>query len=692
MLAIFYCSLLVGGPFLGLAFLHLNAYGSLPPMYLALSLFLLINVLICLWEMTLFIHRRLIKQQYDDLRKVWGKDKLPRNIFLFEHVDLSDALSMKYWSRVWSTYSLLDPSYSDQTTFGFTVDIGNGFVTFLPTVHLLLSLTVELPPPLSLSPRLLGFTNALFFWQELVGTILYFTSFFLNDRQRGKTIAGMAVVWISNIIWIIGPARTVKRGQRQRLPPQPPLQPVPMHPNTIVLGLDPTNLVDVSTGGPAAENRATRRLNAYKEDMDFSWLESQLVTLKTSDAAGLTSRLEQISEFGEVLLDCYREGASRRGRWSSTIAKPRAPHQIARRFAILGQSEPDGKDFGFVAKRDRDKAKRKERGMRPLDILLAVGDLDVVNMRASYQADMDIRKDAISKAYEEVICHQPPAPYDKLVDLDKLADANREMLEVVIDYLGKRFPTSFMWNTSPDGRRTFANKLRGDEWDLGPGGKDWERPLYVLGLLTQADWIIVMPGTEEPDPDLDGGVAQYRFVSAVNIFTFPGFLQRDRIGRIMSFVHNPVPSYDSVLRKSMNKFFSSGLREGKPINRFNWILTTDCRLWRKDHQSHATSPAYRGDELVHQSQDKTGDQVYYRTERQTLIRLPRTKAVAFGVKSNQHLLRHVVESEGNQFTQALLNVLGGLDNKVKYYKSLTPELYDRIVEFLHKNLATKDSV
>ncbi|KXS21448.1 hypothetical protein M427DRAFT_150830 [Gonapodya prolifera JEL478] len=206
MLAIFYCAIAVGGPFLALAYYHQLLYSVLSPVYLSLSLFLLINALICTWEMTLFISRKLIKKQYDELRKKYGKDKLPSPLFLFDHVAFTDAVSMQWWSWVWSTYSLLDPSYSDQTTFGFFVDVGNGFLTFLPTLHLLASLTFDLPAPLNISPRILGLVNACFFWQELEGTVLYFSSFFLNDRQRGKSAASIAVVIIANGIWVAGPA------------------------------------------------------------------------------------------------------------------------------------------------------------------------------------------------------------------------------------------------------------------------------------------------------------------------------------------------------------------------------------------------------------------------------------------------------------------------------------------------------
>jgi len=57
---------------------------------------------------------------------------------------------------LWSTYSLLDPSYVSTTSFGFWIDTGNGITTLVPTLLLsygrggvenMDSTDVESPPP-----------------------------------------------------------------------------------------------------------------------------------------------------------------------------------------------------------------------------------------------------------------------------------------------------------------------------------------------------------------------------------------------------------------------------------------------------------------------------------------------------------------------------------------------------------------
>jgi hypothetical protein len=92
--------------------------GGLRLGHAALALFCSINLLICLWELSLFYCRRSIRAHYLSMKQLLPAGRLPSPMFLFEHVSLRDALSLAHWGKVWSTYSLMDPSYSDPSTFG----------------------------------------------------------------------------------------------------------------------------------------------------------------------------------------------------------------------------------------------------------------------------------------------------------------------------------------------------------------------------------------------------------------------------------------------------------------------------------------------------------------------------------------------------------------------------------------------
>ena len=68
-------------------------------------------------------------------------------MILFRGISLSEALSLKTWASIWSTYAMIDPSYADTRSFGFWIDTGNGISTLIPTrEHLIATHTHTLSP------------------------------------------------------------------------------------------------------------------------------------------------------------------------------------------------------------------------------------------------------------------------------------------------------------------------------------------------------------------------------------------------------------------------------------------------------------------------------------------------------------------------------------------------------------------
>eukprot|EP00924_Labyrinthula_sp_SR-Ha-C_P005154 snap_masked-scaffold_1-processed-gene-22.56-mRNA-1 protein AED:1.00 eAED:1.00 QI:0/0/0/0/1/1/2/0/239 len=176
--------------------------------FIVLSIFLAVNLLICLWEISLFFYFSSIRKSYLAKKKKLPKSQLG-TIFLFQHVPLSKALTLKFWGEVWATYGLVDESYANDESFGWCVDIGNGFSTLIPTLLLLICLSIKSDINSMLSIQnvgLIGFTS---FWQELYGTILYFVQFirFKRWKKHQNTFAQVFfLVILSNPIWIVVPA------------------------------------------------------------------------------------------------------------------------------------------------------------------------------------------------------------------------------------------------------------------------------------------------------------------------------------------------------------------------------------------------------------------------------------------------------------------------------------------------------
>ena len=108
----------------------------------------------------------------------------------------------KTWAEMWSTYSLLDPSYQNHESFGFFIDVGNGWTTIPPC----LLLNYAMIRPENVSYLLVGCISIASYWQMLYGTIIYFLSYCFNRRYVGKTLGVYVVVFVSNVTWIVFPS------------------------------------------------------------------------------------------------------------------------------------------------------------------------------------------------------------------------------------------------------------------------------------------------------------------------------------------------------------------------------------------------------------------------------------------------------------------------------------------------------
>mmetsp|Transcript_4436 Transcript_4436/g.10439 ORF Transcript_4436/g.10439 Transcript_4436/m.10439 type:complete len:227 (-) Transcript_4436:200-880(-) len=183
--------------------LHYFEHGVIVPLHIAMSFFLTLNILICFWEIVLGMYIRQIKSEYLKLKEKYEKKPMDAVVkFFMAPVSMNDIMNPKYWTKVWSTYSLYDPSYQNHESFGFFIDVGNGWTTIFPSMLWLICMTYHN----IVSARIIGFIGIAKFWQELYGTCIYALSFFFNNRQKGRTIGEVVLfVGLSNGLWFVFP-------------------------------------------------------------------------------------------------------------------------------------------------------------------------------------------------------------------------------------------------------------------------------------------------------------------------------------------------------------------------------------------------------------------------------------------------------------------------------------------------------
>ena len=173
--------------------------GDLDVLHCLLSLFFSTNLVVCYWEACLFFRRDYIEERTEYWRRRQRETgRRPAVEFLTARVPLRQALSPTVWADVWATYSLFDGSFSDRRTYGFNVDVANGFLTPVPTLILYAAYTVDFLPAV-----LAGILGVMLSWQWAYATSVYWVSFFVAGRQRRITrgelytyIGAMNAPWV----------------------------------------------------------------------------------------------------------------------------------------------------------------------------------------------------------------------------------------------------------------------------------------------------------------------------------------------------------------------------------------------------------------------------------------------------------------------------------------------------------------
>jgi hypothetical protein len=182
--------------------LHHRMYGGLDADQVALAFFLWLNVIIALWEICLFLRIDHIEIQHARFVVEYKGRELDRvKDFFGARLALGKIFSPTTWAELWSSYSIFDESYANRRSFGFFVDIGNGFSTLIPSLVCLYGMSYELMPA-----RALGLVMLLVNYQMWYGTVIYVVSFLFNRRYVGHTRFNLALfVGLSNGLWLVFP-------------------------------------------------------------------------------------------------------------------------------------------------------------------------------------------------------------------------------------------------------------------------------------------------------------------------------------------------------------------------------------------------------------------------------------------------------------------------------------------------------
>ncbi|EHA18236.1 hypothetical protein ASPNIDRAFT_129462, partial [Aspergillus niger ATCC 1015] len=241
-------------------------------------------------------------------------------------------------------------------------------------------------------------------------------------------------------------------------------------------------------------------------------------------------------------------------------------------------------------------------------------------------------------------------------------DAAIELLEELTSYLPERYPT--MFQKTPTG---LTNLITHETFDITQRPLP-EDPMTIAARLIQDDLAIMI---ERPDGEY------YLLAGAVLLAGF--WRLSDKYGMRLSEIHTSgsVPQYTEKLEKGMMNFFRR-LKPEDPVVRNNYFIQVDDSLpWShsigsEDSEAVSWSTAQK---------NKAIENHWFRSERQSLRRLPKTGGVVFTIRTYFEPITGIVEEE--YVPGRLASAVRSWGNDVAVYKGR--ERYgDVLLEFLDR--------
>ena len=260
---------------------------------------------------------------------------------------------------------------------------------------------------------------------------------------------------------------------------------------------------------------------------------------------------------------------------------------------------------------------RLSMGLLPLDLA------EWVEIDGTHDSQMAEKRRLMATRRDEVFGALPEA-------LPGAEELLRLLLANVLRHHGDRF------EAEGDGVR-----VRATGEVVAPGESPWH-PLERAGRLVQEDWCLLAP--DAADGTKAGEIVGHRLVAASLCFPSRWRLH-DKLGRAMGAIHGPVPAYDAKLWRPVDRFLSL-LKAEKPVRRANWGLHDDPALFQP-------AAGHGPGEGAGIGVADAGARLWLRVERQTLVRLPETGLVAFGIRTHVHRLDAAIRGAEDAAAMAL---------------------------------------
>jgi dimethylamine monooxygenase subunit A len=226
-----------------------------------------------------------------------------------------------------------------------------------------------------------------------------------------------------------------------------------------------------------------------------------------------------------------------------------------------------------------------------------------------------------------------------------------EMVELLLNDMARHYPQYFALEREAEHFRwrntllNTAHTLRvGDDTSLPYPALEW------AGRQVQEDLLL-----------LDAGQEGVPLVAGLLCFA-SGWELSDKLGQSFLHIHDPVPHFNANIGQPSLKLMER-LKAERPVGRVNWTIKAFNQLNLPPSLSKALAP------FKHSiTAENAGERCYFRSERQTLSRLPRSNGVLFTIRTYQIRIDQLVKVPG--WGPRLLSVLRSTPDETLNYKGM----------------------
>lgn len=232
-------------------------------------------------------------------------------------------------------------------------------------------------------------------------------------------------------------------------------------------------------------------------------------------------------------------------------------------------------------------------------------------------------------------------------------DAVREVYDWFIDYMVQKYPKYFI---KDDEKQLVHNSINNVTIPASSGafGDDIGEMIRTLSRNIEEDFLILI---------FDDETDQY-YLRAGSFLFASGFNPAAKLNLPLKDVHGPVPMYKEKLELSMDRYFKK-IPVGTFVMRNNWTVQAHTNLYSPD-ENHVHDEESEIKPLSMQDLDFT--KVLFRSERQILTRLPKTRHLLFTTRTYTAPLTQI-KQEGKG--PDLIGAIQGLPPLMARYKNAT---------------------